>query len=320
MSKEPRKKSSKRMRGPRRLQYIPEGLRGIPGVEQLTTVRQMKRLVEFCHEAQATRPAFVRLGSSVHAAERLTRRRRSSATYAVDVNGAVSVLRRVGDPRRTHLWMSNARRPWNLAYEDRTGFISHLAQQRTVRIVTLASDDGAMPEWTGLAVPEALRPDGECIRRVWACAPKRDASGSDREFVVEGRDGWWEGRIIPDLAGIREAPRTVVCAEDATLWIGPLGVVDMPLHSFADGLLLEHRGRVIEQLGDYIIGQLREGIATHVRDRARMAGVSYSPQQLERGLKKAVSRLDPFTVNHVEAKEAAEEMACAIIADAEAQP
>lgn len=303
---------------PRRLEYIPEDLRGIPGVEELTTVRQMKRLLEYCHEAQAVRPPFVRLGASVHSSMLLKRGRQSSATYAVDVNGAVSVLRRIGDPRRIHLWMSNERRAWNLAHGQRGRFISHLAQKRAVRIVTLASlNADTSPIWLGLAIPEALRPDGEIIRRVWACAPKRDAGGADREFIVEGREGWWEGRSIPDLVGIREAPRSVLCAEDATLWVGPLGLVEIPLCSFADTRLLEYRGAVIEHLGDFLVGQLRAWIAVSLRDLARGAGNSCSPQKLEEGVNQSLSILDPFTASHAEVKAAAEKAACAMITEAE---
>lgn len=311
-------KNVRRKRGPRRMEYIPEDLRGITGVEQLTTVRQMKRLLEYCHEPQAVRPPCARLGSSVHSAKLPKRGRKPSATYAVDFHGVVSVVRRVGDPRRIHLWMTNERRAWNLAYRDRARFTSHLSRRHTVRVVTLASFEvGSSPIWMGLAIPEALRPDGEIIRRVWACAPKRDAGGADREFVVEGRDGWWEGRTIPDLAGIREAPRAVLCAEDATLWIGPLGVVEIPLSSFADTRLLEYRGVVIEHLGDFLVGQLRAWIATYMRDRVRGADMNCSPHQLEEAVNQTLSILNPFRASHDEVTEAAERSACAIIAEAE---
>lgn len=308
----------KKPRGPRRLEYIPENLRGIAGVEHLTTLRQLKRLQEYCSQEPTLRPPFVRLGASVYSRRLRKRGGRSSATYAVDVKGVVSVVRRFGDPRRVHAWMSMARRPWNQSFDECCAFIPHLANQRVVRVVTLASlCADHPPEWVGDKTPEALRPDGESIRRVWACATKRDVGGADREFVVEGHGEWWKGRDIPDLVGIREAQRTVVCAEDATLWLGPLGVLAIPHYSFADLRLMEHRGEVIEHLGDFIVGELRKLVASHVNTRLAMAAATCADERLCDGLKQALATLHPFTVTQSEVRGVAEGLAREIIAEQE---
>lgn len=104
---------SKRIRGPQRVEYIPDALRSVQGIEKLTTVRQMRRLVDYRLIPAEDRPAFVRLGASVP--PRVSKKtRKGSSTYAVDVDGEVRIVRLDGDPRRVYVWVRNAKRPWNL--------------------------------------------------------------------------------------------------------------------------------------------------------------------------------------------------------------
>lgn len=317
MVPETRKKARKK-RAPSRIEYIPVELRGIPGVEQVTTVRQLRRLLEYCHEPQADRPAFLRLGSSVHSSKLPKRGRKPSATYAVDVDGVVSVIRRIGDPRRMHLWMSNDRRSWNISRQLRCGNQSSPVRQSTTRIVTLASFDAdAPPMWMGLAIPEALRPDGRDIHRVWACAAKRDAGGCDREYVVEGRHGWWNDREVPDLVSIREAHRMVVCAEDATLWLGPEGVVEIPQYSFADVQLIECNGQVIEDLIVHVTAKMIAHVMTHSKACLAMSDAPCSEATLRLRGERALEDLNPLSATLNEVKAAAESMVREVIAEQE---
>lgn len=105
-------------RGPKRIEYIPAALAGIAGAEGLTTVRQLERLLEYLQTPAETRAPFVRLGASVPA-RKAGKLAAPSATYAVDVDGKVSVIRREGDPRLLHKWATNGRRPWNLCRDPR---------------------------------------------------------------------------------------------------------------------------------------------------------------------------------------------------------
>jgi hypothetical protein len=97
------------------LEYIPPQFREVKGVEILTTVAQLQRLQEFLDAPEHERPAFVRLGSSVPPRGTPAETRRPTATYAVDVDGEVSVIRRMQDPRAVHRWMTNPAREWNIA-------------------------------------------------------------------------------------------------------------------------------------------------------------------------------------------------------------
>lgn len=317
MVPQPRKQARKK-RAPSRIEYIPVDLRGIPGVEQVTTVRQLKRLLEYCHEPQSDRPTFLRLGSSVHSSKLPKRGRKPSATYAVDVDGVVSVIRRIGDPRRMHLWMSNDRRPWNISRHLRSGKQSSPVRQSTTRIVTLASFDAdASPTWMGLAIPEALRPDGRDIHRVWACDLKRDAGGCDREYVVEGRDGWWDDREVSDLVAIREADRVVICAEDATLWLGPEGVVEVPQYCFADMQLIEFQGQVVEDLIAHVTANMRAHAMTYSKSRLAMSGALYSEAALRLRVEQAIRALAPLSATADEVRTAAEGVTREVIAEQE---
>jgi len=97
------------------LGYIPPQFREVQGVEVLTTIAQLQRLQEFMDTPQHERPAFVRLGSSVPPRGTSKESRRPTATYAVDVEGEVSVLKRSQDPRAAHRWITNPAREWNIS-------------------------------------------------------------------------------------------------------------------------------------------------------------------------------------------------------------
>jgi len=101
-------------RGPKRLEYIPQLFRHIAGVEELTTVRQLDKLQEYLATPEEERPPYVRLGASVpQYSERAVKL--PSVTYAVTVDGEVSVIYQQKDPRRAEVWFANAARPWNLS-------------------------------------------------------------------------------------------------------------------------------------------------------------------------------------------------------------
>lgn len=97
------------------LGYIPPQFRDVQGVEVLTTMSQLQRLQDFVDTPQHERPAFVRLGSSVPPRGTPKESRRPTATYAVDVDGEISVIKRTQDPRAVHRWMSNPAREWNIS-------------------------------------------------------------------------------------------------------------------------------------------------------------------------------------------------------------
>lgn len=108
-----------RIRGPRRLEYIPESVRHVEGVEVLTTMQQLTRLKDYLETPPAARAPYIRLGASVYSYERNGAIPPPMATYAVDVDGTVRVFRKNGDPRVLHRWMTRPTRAWNLCRNPR---------------------------------------------------------------------------------------------------------------------------------------------------------------------------------------------------------
>lgn len=108
--------TSKKKTGPKPITYIPAQFRHIPGAEHLTTPGQLIRLREYLQMRNSERAAYCRLGASVppYGPENT---RKPSATYAVTVDGEVSIIRLERDPRAAERWISNARRPWNMSRE-----------------------------------------------------------------------------------------------------------------------------------------------------------------------------------------------------------
>jgi len=107
-------KTTNKKPGPRPLEYIPLPFRAIEGVEQLTTVRQLENLKAYMETPESERPPCLRIGASVpqycEYEEKLP-----TTTYAVTIDGVVSVLKLERDPRSAHKWFMNPRRPWNLS-------------------------------------------------------------------------------------------------------------------------------------------------------------------------------------------------------------
>lgn len=106
--------ASKKKSGPKPITYIPSQFRHIPGAEHLTTPGQLVRLREYLRTRDSERAAYCRLGASVppYGPENT---RKPSATYAVTIDGVVSIIRLERDPRAAERWVSNARRPWNMS-------------------------------------------------------------------------------------------------------------------------------------------------------------------------------------------------------------
>jgi len=287
----------KRIRGPKRIEFVPEPMRGIEGVGEVTTVRQLVRLQEYLATAHGQRMPFVRLGASVPA-KKGRRKVGPSATYAVDVEGRVAVIRKSGDPRRTHLWVQNERRPWNLCRDSRFGAL-HTVSATNVRVVTLAVFDvegDTAPAWLGEELPQALRPDGT-ITRVWTCHSRKDAGGADREFVVEGFGTWWEGRAIDDLVAIREAYGKIVSAEGGTLWVTSDRVIEFPAYGYADNEMLLMVGEVCTDPMEYLRRRLAEKLRLRVRSEVTMANHAPSDTAIRSAVRRAVESLDIRTAS-----------------------
>lgn len=101
-------------RGRQRLERIPERFRSIPGIEHVTTVRQLRRLYEYLMLDPAARAPFIRLGCSVsHGQARLTNP--PTSTWVVTVGNEVRIIHKHGwDPRSAWKWFRNPARPWNI--------------------------------------------------------------------------------------------------------------------------------------------------------------------------------------------------------------
>jgi len=297
ISTSPHARPSKRKPGPKRLGYIPAQYAAITGIETLTTVRQLTRLADFLSVGAETRPPFVRLGSSV-SARRGRRKPVASSTYAVDVDGVVSVVHRRDDPRRVHAWMCNERRPWHLCRDARV--VSAEPPPSSVLIVTFgavtASADAA-PDWSGDVVPTILVPDGKHLRRVWPCATRRDGNMVFREFVVEGAYKWSEAIDHADLLTTREATHEVISTESVVLWIGEQGVMEYRHYSWADGELLPTRGRQLPDADSYLRERLFDRLRLRVAARCSQDGVAVEDDRVRAAVMQSVANADMQTMS-----------------------
>lgn len=108
------KTTTKKKPGPKPITYIPPQFRHISGAEHLTTYRQLIRLREYIQTHPSKRRSYLRLGASVpqYGPNNV---RKPSATYAVTIDGEISIIRVEYDPRSAERWVSNARRPWNIS-------------------------------------------------------------------------------------------------------------------------------------------------------------------------------------------------------------
>jgi len=285
----------KKMRGPKRVEFIPESMRGVAGVEEVTTVKQLVRLQEFVAMAPGERLPFVRLGSSVPA-QNGRRELSPSATYAVDVEGRVSVIRKSGDPRRAHIWIQNSLRPWNLCRDSRFG-VSHTVSATRVRVVTLAALDaegGSVPTWLSEESPECLRPDGK-ITRVWACHARLQSGCASRVFIVEGVGNWWEQREIADLDSIRETKNEIISAEGSMLWVAQDRVIEFSPYGYADSELLPKVGELCVDPISYLRTRLAEQLRVRVCAAVSVAGDDYDESIVCDRVKRAVASIDIST-------------------------
>lgn len=108
--------TTKKKTGPKPIRYIPQPFRHIEGVEQITTPRQLQRLRDYLNKTPSCRPAYVRLGASVPPYGP-NNTRKPTATYAVMIDGEVSIILLERDPRAAERWVSNARRAWNMSHD-----------------------------------------------------------------------------------------------------------------------------------------------------------------------------------------------------------
>jgi len=108
--------ASQKKPGPKPITYIPSQFRQIAGAEHLTTPGQLVRLREYLQTRESDRSPYCRLGASVPPYGPANTRK-PTATYAVTVDGVVSIIRLERDPRAAERWVSNARRPWNMSHE-----------------------------------------------------------------------------------------------------------------------------------------------------------------------------------------------------------
>jgi len=286
------KEPAPKTRGPKRLSYLPAQYADIAGADTLTTVRQLTRLADYLSVAPEARAPFVRLGSSV-AARRGRRKPATSSTYAVDVDGMVSVVHRKDDPRRAYEWMQNERRPWHLCRNAR--LVPGRRKPVSVKVVTFGAILGAgaaAPDWSGDVVPTVLVPDAKLIRRVWPCAARRDGSTIFREFVVEGFGHWSDQVDHPDLIATREALHEVIPAEGATLWIGEEGAIEFQHYSWADGELLQMVGGAWPDIMSVLRERLADRLRLCIAARCSQEGVFVDDDRVRSAVTDAVAAAD----------------------------
>lgn len=91
----------------------------VKGIENVYTINQYKRLLEYLDIREEDRPPFMRLGSSVPTKKKgedpeKGEKKVPKSTWVVTVRGEVEVIVREQDPRRAQRWMECDNRPWNM--------------------------------------------------------------------------------------------------------------------------------------------------------------------------------------------------------------
>lgn len=223
-------------RGPRRLEYLPEKYRNIPGIEHLTTARQLQNLERWLSTPVAHRPVFVKLGCSVsHGEKRHENPPRS--TWAAMVNGEPQIIHLVMDPRSAYKWVSCSARPWNIADK-------HEPKPEATRY------------W--IAIMERvhgyqLEPDGTSILSATRRKFRQGPFDGKMELLIEGSFGWWEQDSIRDkVIRVRAAVGEIYCGEDGSLWVTATQARPFPPYTFADWVLMESNREAVEDVDAFI--------------------------------------------------------------------
>lgn len=241
--------TKRRLRGPRRIEFVPPALRSVPGVEHLTTARQLNRLGDYLNMAPSARPPFIRLGCSVAHGDR-RKSNPPNATWAVTVNGAVSVVYQRKDPRSSWKFMTSPERAWNIEYATRDrGTRSELSlsvsatvtgskQERRYYVVSLATEESDTHD--DIAI-QAFTPNMRSVWKVWQAIRPEEGI---HDFLIEGRNGWWFDPAFDGLFfNVREATGEVFTTSTTTMWVTSKRIVEVPAHSFADVALMTFHGR-----------------------------------------------------------------------------
>lgn len=226
----------KMVRGPRRLEYLPEQYRCISGIDHLTTVRQLDNLEKWLSTPVAHRPVYVKLGCSVsHGVKRHTNPPRS--TWVAMVNGEPQIIHLVMDPRSAYKWISCSARPWNIAEK-------HEPTPEAPRY------------W--IAVMERmhgyqLEPNGTTIVSVTRRKLRKGLFEGKMELLVEGAFGWWEQDDLGDrVIRVRAAVGEIYCGEDGSLWVTATQARPFPAYTFADWVLMESNREAVENVDAFI--------------------------------------------------------------------
>lgn len=255
----------KKIRGPRRLEYVPAAFRSIPGVDALTTLRQLEKLKQYLELPVGHRVPFIQLGASVPVRRKGRRRQKSTVVYAVDVDGNISIVYKRQDPRCALKWMQNPRRAWNLCRSSDNSANSQSPYY--IFIATLASIEATtppMPAWLRDGVPSSFLQNKNYVRKVWPCFGKSDIGGADRAFVVEGREDWFSELDIPDLTSVCMATGNVLSGENGCMWVSPNRVIEFPQYGFADSVMMALMGNCVDDPLNFVASKLQSTLTSRV--------------------------------------------------------
>lgn len=213
---------AKNKRGPRRLEYLPEKYRSIPGIEYLATARQLENLEAWLNISEDIRPVFQKLGCSVsHGEQRLTNPPRS--TWVAAVHGKPQIVHIVKDPRSAFKWMGCAARPWNIAHKHEPK-----AEVAKYWFAVMERADGYVLEANGSTIQSVTR------RKI-----RRGANEGKMELLVEGSYAWWEeGGLKEKVIRVRAAFGEVYAGEDGSVWVTASKIKPFPPFTFADWVLM----------------------------------------------------------------------------------
>lgn len=203
-------------RGPRRLEYVPQQFRGIPGIESVDTVQQLTKLKKYMEIPEQDRPAYVRIGCSVsHDRGEDGKVIPATSTWAVTVDGKLSIVKKLGDPRSAHKWMSNEGRAWNTyrKFSAETNRITEMqaslnngkptdAITGMPTIFSEITNAGRNNYIVMVEGGEASRDTLVDLIKLTGAKPEQvmpEIDGQPLQLLVSGQSGWWLKPELDDL-------------------------------------------------------------------------------------------------------------------------
>lgn len=293
-----------RRRGPAKLSYLPKEFQHVPGVQKITTPKQLQRLADYMKTPSHLRKPFVRLGCSVRHGKQGSPATTSS-TYAVTLDGTVEVLRLDEmDPRSGWKYMQAAGRPWNIAMKFHENLASEQEQEADPEssscdyyIVRTDETDGSTFLPADFAVEVVCRRDRVGQEDPGFC-----------EYLVKGPRSWWVTPATEVMFSVRTAENEVFSGRDGCFIVSCGKLKSFPQYGFADFTLTARNGQRINIVRDVLEQEAREYVLGKAAPFYSISGNKTCIMRLRASAALRLRKLDLATTTFARLNTVAEEM------------